>query len=241
MSHTGSVRTTCLLVATSLVAVSAAAQEVGYNDLTEVGANPLKYTKFLPDSGCSGGSGGGLGVGIGCPPKTYPFELSLLNMDTSELSIGGEAIILLRLRNVGRDAALIPWITDPDKIELPDDNGTFNFSEADLRADIAQDSGTTHFFLPVHLYGAKEVPGSLQEIGPGEYVELKISLVLDCKTAALGCQSLRVGPGRLSITWTDLDTRVTYEKCGTQRNESRTRELTSDSIVLSIVGSMASQ
>lgn len=180
-------------------------------------------------------------MGIGCPPKIYPFELLLLSVDTSELSMGGEAVVLLRLRNVGRDAALVPWIIDPEQIELPDHNGTFNFSEADLRANIAQDGGTTYFSIPVHLYGAKEVPGSLQEIRPGEYVELKVSLLLDCKTAVLDCRSLRAGSGRLSITWTELDNRVTYEKCGTERSESRTRELTSDSAVVSVVGSSASQ
>lgn len=36
---------TCVLVATSLVAVSAAAQEVGYNDLTEVGGEPPQVHK----------------------------------------------------------------------------------------------------------------------------------------------------------------------------------------------------
>jgi hypothetical protein len=87
----------------------------------------------------------------------------------------------------------------------------------------------------VHLYGAKEVPGSLQEIRPGEYVELKLSLDLDCKTSVLECRSLRVGAGRLSVTWTELDSRVTYEKCRTQRSESRTRELTSDSAVVNVV------
>lgn len=224
-----------------LVAVSLAAQEVGYNDLTQVSANPLKYTKFIPDGSCNGGSGGGLGGGIGYPPKTYAFELLLLNVDTSELSIGGEAIVLLRLRNMGRAAALVPWITDPEQIELPDDNGAFEFSEADLRANIAQDGGTTYFSVPVHLYGAKEVPGSLQKIRPGEYVELKASLPFDCKTALLGCRSLSAGPGRLSITWSELDNRVIYEKCGTERRESRTRELTSDSVVTHVVGSVDPQ
>lgn len=232
---------TCLLVATLLVAVSVAAQEVGYNDLTEVGANPLKYTKFIPDSSCNGGSGGGLGMGIGCPPKTYPFELLLLSVDTSELPIGGEAIVLLRLCNVGRDAALVPWITDSEQIELPDQNGTFNFCEADLRANIVQDGGTTYFSIPVHLYGAKGIPGSLQEIRPGEYVELKVSLVLDCKTAVLDCRSLRAGSGRLSITWTELDARETYGKCGIESSRTRIRELTSDAAAISVVGRVTSQ
>ena len=241
MCYVGRARIVCFLATALLIAASATAQEVGYKDLTDVAPNPLRYNKFIPDSACNPGSGGGLGLGIGCPPNAYPFELSLLSVDTSELSVGGEAVILLRLRNVGRDAASVPWITDPDEIELPDHNGTFGFSEADLRANIAQEGGTTYFGIPVHLYGAKEVPGSLQEIRPGEYLELKVSLVLDCKTAALGCRSLSVGSGRLSITWTDLDSRVTYEKCGTQRSESRTRELTSDSAVISVVGRVDSE
>jgi hypothetical protein len=132
----------------------------------------------------------------------------LLSVDAGELSTGGEAIVLPRLRNVGRDVALVPWMTDPEQIELPDNDGTFNFSEADLRANIAQEGGTTYFSIPVHLYGAKEVPGSLQEIRPGEYVELKVSLVLDRKTALFDCRSLKRGPGRLSITYTELNNRV---------------------------------
>lgn len=228
------------MVATLLAGVSAAAQEAGFNDLTEVGANPLKYKKFVPDDSCNGGSGGLL-AGIGCPPQTYPFELLLVNLDTSDLPIGGEAIALLRLRNVGRDPASVPWITDPDQIELPDDRGSYKFSEAELRADIVQDrGGTTHIGIPVHLYGAKEVPGSLQEIRPGEYVEMKIALVADCETHGVQCQSLKTGPARLSFTWTEEDSRETYEKCGIQSSRIRTRELASNAAAVIVVGRMAS-
>ena len=41
-------------------------------------------------------------MGIGCPPATYPFELLLIGLDSANLTIGGAAVALLRLRNVGR-------------------------------------------------------------------------------------------------------------------------------------------
>src|SRR5215472_9797231 len=57
------------------------------------------------------------------------------------------------------------WITDADQIELPDDNGTFDFSEVDLRANIlADEGGKAYIEIPVHLYGATVVNGSLQQL-----------------------------------------------------------------------------
>jgi hypothetical protein len=230
------------LVATALlVAASAAAQQAGYNDLTNEGPNPLKHKKFIPDSSCEGGSGGS-GAGAVCPPRTYPFVLSLLSLDTSELQVGGEVVALLRLRNVGHDPASVPWVTDPDQIELPDDNGTFKFSQADFTANIApDDGGTAHIFVPVHLYGAKEVSGSLQEVRPGEYVELRIALALDCKNGGFQCQFLKAGPAQLSFTWTEWDSYVTYEKCGMQSGKTTIRELTSDTAAVDIIEESASE
>ena len=230
----------CLLLTTLLVAVPLAAQEVGYNDLTAMGANSLKHSKFSPDSSCNGMSGGRFGTGIGCPPKTYPFTLLLLAVDTSELPIDGELIILLRLSNVGHDSAFVPWLTDSGQVELPDENGTFGFCQADLRADIRQEGGgTAHIGIPVHLYGAREVPGSLQEIRPGEYVEMRVKLILDSKNEEL--HSLKAGSATLSFTWTEWDSRVTYEKCGIQTSQSRGRELTSDATVMNVITRVTSQ
>ena len=184
--------------------------------------------------------GGGFGGGIGCPPKTYPFALSLLAMDTSDLPIGGELIALLRLRNVGHDSALVPWLTDSEQIELPDDNGTFGFFQVDLRANIVQEGGgMAHITIPVHLYGAREVPGSLQEVRPGESLEIRVKLIVDSKNEEL--HSLKAGPATLSFTWTDWDSRVTYERCGIQTSQSRSRELTSDAAVMNFITSGTSQ
>lgn len=224
-----------LAVATLLVDISVTAQEAGFNDLTTVGANPLMYKKFASDSSCHGGSGGGR-MGIGCPPATYPFELLLIGLDSANLTIGGAAVALLRLRNVGNVPATVPWSADPDEIELPDDDGSFKFVEADFGASIAQEGGRSYIIIPVHLYGAKDVPGSLQEIRPGEYVELKIAVVIDCGAQGTQCQSLKAGPAKLSFIWTENDTRVIYEKCGTQSFQTRIRQLSTKAEDVSVAG-----
>jgi hypothetical protein len=237
MHYTCRFRLSLLFLTTLLTVLPTTAQEVGYNDLTGVGANPLKFNKLMPDSGCNGMFGGGEGFAIGCPARTYPFKLKLLNADTNKLSEDSKAFVLVRLQNVGHEDAPVPWITDPDQIELPDANFKFSFAEADMQANIAQDGGTTRFAIPVRLYGANIVPGALKEIRPGDYVELLISVALNCKAALLGCQSLKSGQGKLSITWTESAYRVTYAKCSSYIRGARTRELISNSIKVSIVRS----
>src|SRR5437899_6858303 len=214
MRSTSRSRMACFVVATVVVAASAAAQEVGYKDLTREDPNPLRHRQFIPDSSCHGETVSvGRGTCFDCPPKTYPFQLLLLSVDPSEIQANGEVIVMLRLRNVGHDPALVPWLTDPDQIELPDDNGAFDFVEADLAANIAPDGGDArahagYVQIPVHLYGAKEVPGSFQEVVPGEYFDMAIRLVLDCKTEMHQCQSLEPGSARLTFAWTESDHHV---------------------------------
>lgn len=115
-----------------LVAVLVSAQEFAYKDLTQEPPNPLQHRKFHLDSDCDGLEGGGGTMSLACPPATYPFAFSLLSVEPVEIPVGGEATLLLRLTNVGHDAASAPWITDPDLIELPDENGSYEYLEADL-------------------------------------------------------------------------------------------------------------
>jgi hypothetical protein len=231
---------TFFLVATLLVGVSAVAQEVGRKDLTKVGANPLEHKKFKRDSSCDKDTSTGMG---GSPCHNYPFELSLLSANPREVQIGGEMIASLRLRNVGYRPASVPWITDPDRIELPDAGGYFRYSESRIVANITSEAGGgAYFFMAVRLYGAEEIPGSLQEIRPGEYVELKIKLVLDCETDQLHCRSLRAGPAKLSFTWINLELSDTYKKCGIEsRLITRSLEADSDATAIGVLERAASQ
>lgn len=216
------------------VTAPALAQEIDFVDLTTVGPNPLQRTRFIADDSCNGGFVGAA-YGIGCPAKTYPFRLLLLNVDNNAIEMGSEVTALLRLENIGHDAALVPIGTDPDEIELPDENGRFRFMEADFSASLNQASGRNILLLPERLYGSEAAPGTLQAIGPGEYVEITIKLAVDCKHHDPLCQQIEAGPAKLTFSWSESQNEETYEKCGTQSAGIRTRELTTDEMVVEIL------
>jgi hypothetical protein len=145
------------------------------------------------------------------PAATYPFVLSLLSVQPTEIPIGGVAPVLLNLTNVGHDPAPVPWTTDPDLIELQDENGSCEYLEADLTANLVPANGGAYFRIPVRLYGAKEVEGTLQQINPGESADIKLKLVLDRKSEDLHCQSLGAGAAKLSITWSEYERSSVYQ------------------------------
>lgn len=219
-----------------LIAVLVSAQEFAYRDLTQEPANPLQHRKFHLDSDCAGLEGGGGTTGLACPPATYPFAFSLLNVEPTEIPVGGETTVLVRLTNVGHDPAAVPWITNPDLVELPDENGSYEYLEADLTADLVPANGSAYFRIPVRLYGAKEVEGSLRQINPGEWAEIKIRLALDCRSDDLHCQFLSPGAAKLSIIWSEYKRGAIYQKCRIDSSSTRLRELLSNSANIEIVG-----
>jgi hypothetical protein len=206
----------------------AAGQQIDFKDLTQEFPNPLKHEKFQPDNSCGNGGGGGGAYSIGCPPATYPFELSLVNVDSNTIPVGGEFMALLRLRNIGHDPASVPWTIDSNQIELPDENGKYQFSQVDIRADLTQAGGASHIWIPVYLYGSVNANGSLQQIKPGDWVELRVRLVLDCKNESSDCKLLKQGRAKLSFTWTESANTEFYNKCGMESSSSREGELNSN-------------
>jgi hypothetical protein len=209
--------------------------QINHKDLAQEAPNPLQHKKFHLDSSCDGVDGGGGTMAIACPAATYPFALSLLSVEPTEIPIGGDTTILLRWTNVGHDPESVPWTTDPDLIELPDENGSYEYLEADLTANLMPANGSAYFRIPVRLYGAKEVEGSLQQINPGESVDITIKLVLDCKSEDLHCKFLSPGATKLSVTWSEYKRSAVYQKCRIDNSSTRLRELRSNASNVVIV------
>jgi len=224
------------LVVLILIAVLVSAQEFAYKDLTQEPPNPLQHRKFHLDSDCAGLEGGGGTMSLACPAATYPFAFSLLSVEPTEIPVGGEVTLLSRLTNVAHDPASVPWITDPDLVELPDENGSCEYLEADLTSNLVPANGSACFRIPVRLYGAKEVEGNLHQINPGEWAEIKIRVVLDCKSEDFRCNFLSPGAAKLRITWSEYKRGAIYQKCRIDNSSSRLRELLSNPANVEIVG-----
>jgi len=223
------------LIVPILFTVLVLPQGINRKDLTQEAPNPLQHKKFHADSSCDGTADSRATTAIACPAATYPFVLSLLSVEPTEISIGGDATISLRLTNVGHDPASVPWTTDPDLIELPDENDSYEYLEANLTTILVPANGSAYFRIPVRLYGAKQVEGSLQQINPGESVDITIKLVLDCKSEDLHCRFLSPGATKLSITWSEYKRGAVYQKCRIDYSSTRLRELLSNAANVVIV------
>ncbi len=219
-----------------MFAALSAAQGVGYKDLTNEQPNPIIHKRFPAAASCADGIiGGGGSFAVGCPPATYPFHLSLVSVDRTKFPLGGETTVLLRLENVGHDTAWMPWTTDPDLFERSDATGTYSYVDIDLMANLVEETGNAYFRIPVHLYGAEEVPGSLWELRPGQWVEVKLKLALDCKHDDCHCMRLGPGPAKLSVTLTESQRMEAYNECSIHGTSNRLRMLTSDRVPVEIL------
>lgn len=211
------------------------AQQIDFQDLTRHDPNPLRYKKLISGADCHGGGGSG-SASVGCPPKSYPFELSVINGVPAEIAIGSEATALVRIRNAGHDPAVVPWSADPDMIEAPDETGTYKFLEAEIRASISQENGAASFRMPVQLYGSEKAEGSLRRVNPGEWVEIRARLVFDCQLEIFQCKNLKPGPAKISVAWTESSETVTYKDCSIESHSVRERVLTSEAVRVEIGG-----
>ena len=140
---------------------------------------------------------------------------------------------------MGHEPALVPISTDPDEIELADEDGKFQFLEADFSASLNQTAGRNSILIPQRLYGSEAAPGTLRAIGPGEYLEIRIKLTVACKLDDTLCKQLTAGPAKLTFSWGESQYEETYEKCGTQTAGICTRELTTDEMVVEILQPLA--
>jgi len=217
-----------------LFAVLVSAEPTGYKDLTQEAPNPLQHKKFHFDSSCDGTENSNGTTAIACPAKTYPFALSLLDVEPKDISIGGEAVVLLRLTNVGHDPAIVPWGTNPDLIELPNENGSYEYLESNLTASLVSARGSARFRIPVSMYGTEEVEGTIKQINPGDSVEIRSKLALDCKSEERRCSLLSPGIAKLSFIWSEHRRGAIYEKCKIDYSSTRLRELLSDTAIVEI-------
>ncbi len=234
MISTSPCRALCVVAAILSFTAPTSSQEVGYIDLTQEAPNPLRYQLFVIDPSCAGSGGGSVGGSEGLG-ETYPFNLTLLSVDTPELPVGGEMIVLLRLQNVGHDSAFVPWTTSSDGVEPTEKDATAEFVVAELSAIIqSENARVAYISLPVRLYGAKRTPGSTQQIHPREYVELRARLTLDCSAELFQCRTLKPGQAKLSFAWTESQYHETYAKCSTDLKVEPFRRLTSNALPIDI-------
>jgi hypothetical protein len=219
---------------TVLMLVSALAGQEGYKDLSQEAPNPLRYLKFHSAPSCANRGGGSASGSAGDPAPWYPLKLSMIDMDVNVLRLGSEFTAMLQLQNVGKDLVRLPWLLDAQALEQPDQNGNYEYSEVALSLTVSQGKYSTHFQVPVRLYGSNSNPESWIDLHPGSRLQVRVKIPLNCASALFGCKSLIAGPAQAIFAWTESKVNVAYQECSIASGSERGRYVSSEVLVRDI-------
>jgi hypothetical protein len=207
-------------------------REAGYKDLSREAPNPIQNHKWNADPTCKA-VGGVSGLGIG-DPASPSLSLSVADLDTTRLRTGDSVTALLHIENAGKDSLWLPWTVDAELMERPDAKGEFRYSEIGVYAALTQQAHQADFYAPVRLYGAPDVLGSMLELQPGHWAQLRIRFPLECKRSPNHCDHLTSAPALLSFNLNESEDTVTYEKCSIARGSTRLHFASSQTIKVDV-------
>ena len=225
---------TAILVTVLAAARVLAGQEAGYKDLSREEPNPLRHLKAHTDPSCGNVGGGSASSSVGDPPAWYPLKLSIDDLGVGTLTLGTEFTAMVRVQNVGKESVQLPWLLDPQLFERPDQEGKYEYFDVSLLLTISQGKSSSHFLVPVRLYGSKSNPDSLVEVKPSEWLQLRTKIPLNCDGALFGCKDLLSGPANVNFAWNESRKTVAYQKCSIAGGSERGRYLTSEVLVRDI-------
>jgi hypothetical protein len=157
------------IVATGVVLAASTilAQEIGYLDLTDrVPRQPIHSPK-------GGGIGGGCGGGGGDSSAIPEISVTLVSIDKRAYSIGEEVTFEVRIENTGRYSIEIPWTPHLGNLEPSDSTRAYTYRSALLVLTLTDPDSRRSFGLGDTFYGSTEVPGTMEELRPGQSVLIR--------------------------------------------------------------------
>lgn len=156
----------CFLLAAIVALLPACAlpQELGYKNLVGL---ELRYAK--DNTGVGGGSCGGAGHE---PPPRIKLEITLLSLDESHCLLGDDMILDIKVLNVGKEAVMLPWYPHTADFEKRADGQDYRYASISTGLEISDDHGKGQIWA-FNLYGSTEVAGSLLELKPGNWVQVR--------------------------------------------------------------------
>jgi hypothetical protein len=148
----------------SPVAVSSTSQEAGYKDLVDIELREAKE----PFDGGSGSCGGGSHE----PPPTTLLEVTLLSVDKSRYAMGDDVEFVAKLTNAGNEPVLLPW--DPHMADFEEKAAGDDYRYIDISLLLKLSGGQEKELMAGwSLFGSPDLAGSLLELQPGSWVQVR--------------------------------------------------------------------
>jgi hypothetical protein len=153
------VRKTTLIISAMLALLSsAAAQQIGYLDLTTATGAP----RVREPEGVGGGSCGG------SDHTYYPEVLVQLEwLDDTKYTLGETVKFEVKIQNVGRIPITVPWSANLADLEPKDSAISYTYRKATVSLEFGQVPRELSIFAS--FYGSLDNPTTLRELQPGEW------------------------------------------------------------------------
>ena len=150
------------------VAVSIAAQEIGYLDLSDnVFRERSRQTR-------SGGGGCGGSFHFHNVPEARPMEVTatIVSLDKMRYRIGEEVTFEIKILNSGKKTIIVPWTPHLGDLEPADPRTSYKYRVGVVVLSFS-DPEHNEFFVSESLYGSSRLGGTLRELAPGEWFTVR--------------------------------------------------------------------
>lgn len=149
-----------------VLAVSSISQEAGYKDLAEVELREAKAP--------IGGGSGSCGFSSHEPAPTTSLNITLISVDQTRYVMGDDVESVVKLTNVGKGPVLLPW--DPHTADFEERalDGDYRYVGISMLLELSDGWGKGKELMAAwHLFGSPDVAGSLLELQPGNWVQVR--------------------------------------------------------------------
>jgi hypothetical protein len=231
---------TSALVLASMTFLSAGslAQEVAFHDLgSEKSVAPPTRTWAPRPEACPKTDDQFIDIMCGSmrPPEPGNLFLKIEDVQPSVLHLGDSYEITVRLKNVGKTNARVPWLTSgPDAMQVSADGATASHQEAAMSVRLESRGKSSWIGDEVNLYANPAVSGSYTDLAPGEWVTIHLKGRVECTRDFL-CKNIPVGSrAKLNAQWFEYLYERTVRDCVAHETNLTARKIESKPVRVAV-------
>jgi hypothetical protein len=164
------------------------------------------------------------------------FELTIARVEPMALINGADFLVTLRLKNVGKASAAIPWEPDPGKIRDSEAAEERGFQAAWIGLSLRTGGHSQELPSGFALHASVDKPWSLVKLNPGEWVTLRIRSALRCPSNDRYCKVISGrGAAQLVAYWTRIFQQVKTSDCSLDQSTFQNGRATSAPVSVTVL------
>jgi len=238
MKTVHTVTSALVLASMTFLSAGASAQEVAFRDLGgEKSVAPPTRTWVPRPEACPKTDDQFIDIMCGSvrPPETGNLSLKIEDVQPSVLHLGDSYEITVRLKNIGKTKARVPWLTSgPDAMQISADGATASHQEAAISVRLESGGNFNWIGDEVNLYANPVLSESYLDLAPGEWVTIHLKGRVECTRDFL-CKDIPVGGrAKLSAQWSEYLYERTVRDCVPHETNLTARKIESKPVRVAV-------